>query len=337
MIKIKVLNYGKGRNEPTFRYFALTQKYFNEIGVQFTNSDDFDFIFIGMEDFLYKKLPLQESIDKGLETIYKYGDKAFLFDGSDSTSLLGAYEVLKESNARYLFKNQLLKNREDYKKETPFNKIFFKGQSNLNKGYDIDEKNWNRIKLSGYNLGSILPSFSEFQPISVNKRHDVCAIYQGYHKPNQDHGADNHTFYTEHRTTPWSKLEKLKQYSVVKDKLPKQEFLKMMSESKVALSPFGMGEICFRDFELMQFGTIMIKPSMEHLQTVPNPYIAGKTYLPVEHDWSNLEEVLEDALENFYEYQETVNNFRVEFKFEYTSEKFVKHWYNILIQQPEVK
>lgn len=336
MIKIKVLNYGKGRNEPTFRIFALTQNLFREIGVEFTNGDDFDFIFIGMQDFIFKNLSLQESIDTGLSNIEQYGDKAFLFDGQDSTSLLGSYEVLRDSNARLLFKNQLLKNREDYKKETPFNKIFFQGKSSLLKGYDIPEENWNKIKLSGFNLGSILPHYHQFQPTSLNKVHDVCAIYQGIHPPNTDHLAYNHTFYTEHRNIPWRILNKLTKYSSYKDKLPKEQFLRLMADSKVALSPFGMGEICFRDFELMQYGTLMIKPSMEHLQTVPNPYISGKTYLPVEHDWSNLEEVLKDAVENYYQYQELVENFREKFKSEYNFTNFVKYWYNILSQQPEL-
>ena len=84
--------------------------------------------------------------------------------------------------------------------------------------------------------------------------------------------------------------------------MPKTQFLRLMADSKIALSPFGMGEICFRDFELMQFGTIMVKPSMEHLQTLPNPYIPGVTYIPVEHDWSDLKTVLDSSVENYFEY-----------------------------------
>ena len=53
-------------------------------------------------------LPLQESIDKGLENLSKKSGDYFLFHGGDSTSIMGAYEVFVESNAKYLFKKQLL-------------------------------------------------------------------------------------------------------------------------------------------------------------------------------------------------------------------------------------
>ena len=46
-----------------------------------------------------------------------------------------------------------------------------------------------------------------------------------------------------------------------------------MSFSKIGLSPYGQGEICYRDVELMQFGTLMIKPDMSKIHTIPNPYI----------------------------------------------------------------
>lgn len=330
MIKIKILNFGVGRNEPTFRYFAITQQLLSQAGIVFTNSDDFDYIFIGMQDFIFKDLPLEDSIAKGIKTVEQYGDKAFLFDGQDSTSLLGAYEVLKNSKAKFLFKNQLLKNKEDYKNPTPLNRKFFKGECGLMKGYDISEKDWPKIKLSGFNLGSILPHYHQFKTISYNKEHDICAIYQGVHPPNREHGVENHTFYTNHRTLAWDKLDKLSNYSIFKNKLPREDFLNLMSNSKAALSPFGMGEICFRDFELMQYGTIMIKPSMEHLQTIPNPYIPNKTYIPVKHDWSNLQEVLEEVVDNYFEYQELVSNFRDRFKQLYTPENFVQYWHEIL-------
>ena len=84
---------------------------------EITDSDDFDYLFVGMNDFINKKLPLQDSIDWGVENLNKVteGGDYFLFDGSDSTSLMGSIEVLEQSNAIYLFKNQLLK-REEYKK-----------------------------------------------------------------------------------------------------------------------------------------------------------------------------------------------------------------------------
>ena len=113
MIKVKILNPTKYRNEPTFRpLIFIRDMLYTDYSIELTADDDFDYLFVGMEDFIDKKKPLQESIDYGLENLSKITGDYFLFDGSDSTSLMGAYEVFEQSDAIYLFKNQLL-SRED--------------------------------------------------------------------------------------------------------------------------------------------------------------------------------------------------------------------------------
>ena len=54
-------------------------------------------------------------------------------------------------------------------------------------------------------------------------------------------------YYTNHRKSAWDILDN--KFTSKKDKLPYQEYINTLYNSKVALSPFGMGEICFRDFE----------------------------------------------------------------------------------------
>ena len=328
MIKIKILNPTKGRNEPTFRPFFFIRDLLRDYSIDITESDDFDYLFIGMEDFVNKKKSLQESINWGLKNLSEINGDYFLFDGSDSTSLMGAYEVFEQCNAIYLFKNQLLKNREDYNKPTPFNKWFFKGESNLNLGYDIPEKDWKRIKLNGYNLGWLLPDYHLHHPISSNKSYDVCAIYQAYHKKNYDHLTRNDEFYTQHRTQVWNQL-KNSNFNILTEKKPKPEYLQLLYDSKLAISPFGMGEVCFRDFELMQFGTLMLKPSMSNISTYPNPYIENKTYVPINPDWSNLKEEIEKILGNYKDYLYIIENFRENFKLNYTPPVLCKYWYDI--------
>ena len=55
MVKIKIHNPKEDRNEPTFRVMLAVQHYFREIGIDFTTSNDYDFLFIGMNDFINKK------------------------------------------------------------------------------------------------------------------------------------------------------------------------------------------------------------------------------------------------------------------------------------------
>jgi len=43
-------------------------------------------------------------------------------------------------------------------------------------------------------------------------------------------------------------------------KLPLPEYLDMLLETKIALSPFGWGEFCYRDYEALLCGCIVVKP-----------------------------------------------------------------------------
>ena len=69
MIKIKLTNWNKGRNNHTFRPFLLYGQLFNQIGIEFVEGGDYDFEFIGMADFLDKKIPLEDSIQMGIEAL----------------------------------------------------------------------------------------------------------------------------------------------------------------------------------------------------------------------------------------------------------------------------
>ena len=332
MIKIKIHNPTKGRNEPTFRPLYFVRDMLRDYSIDITDSSDYDFMFFGLEDFYDMHKTLDESVDWGLENIFKYsnGGEHFLFDGLDSTSLAGTYEVLEKGNATYLFKHQLLKNRKDYNNKLAFGRWWFGSDSELDVSYDIDNKNWNKIKLSGINLGYQIPDYHSHMNI-CDKKSGICAIYHGQHDPIPANKATAPgLFYTKHRVGAWDTLSQLStKYNILKDRLPKQEYLKTLWQSKIVLSPYGMGEICYRDFEAMQFGTLMIKPSMENIDTYPNVYIENETYVPVKADWSDLNNVVEDVVENYEKYKHIPLNFQNKFKQVYTYENLCMHWYNI--------
>jgi hypothetical protein len=64
-----------------------------------------------------------------------------------------------------------------------------------------------------------------------------------------------------------------------------------MRSSKICVSPFGYGELCWRDFETVLMGSLLIKPDMSHVRTEPNIFIPGETYVPVRWDYGDLAEV----------------------------------------------
>ena len=330
MIKIKIHNSTVDRNEPTFRVMMGCIDLLKTYSIEITDSDDYDYLFVGMHDFINKKLPLQDSIDWGLENLHKITDNGdyFLFDGSDSTSLMGSGEVLEQCDAVYLFKNQLLK-REEYKNPSYFGRWFWGSDETFNLSYDIKDKDWDRIKLSGWNLGHLNPQMKEqMPPINPVKPHDVCAIYQGEHKENYEHSKRNDLPYTEHRVGAWKNLSD--KYISKKDKLPREEYVEYLYDSKVCISPFGMGEVCFRDFESINVGTIIIKPNMDIVMTNPNIYIDKETYFAVNYDWSNLNEVIDEVLSDFDRLnREITDNARRKFVSEYQYEDYCFYLYNI--------
>jgi len=339
VIKVKILNAQEGRNEPTFRPLLMVADMLREYSIDLTHSNSYDYLFIGMNDFIDKSQPLQKSIDFGLERLSKINGDYFLFDGSDSTSLMGAYEVLEQSNAMFLMKNQKFYTPEEYSEPYAFNKWFFGTGSELDLSYNISKENWNRIKFSGYNLGYLLPQYRNFQPISTDKSIDVCAIFQAIHKENYDHKVRNDEHYTTHRNGLWQKLEPLKsKYTMLTDKLPYNEYIENLRKSKIVLAPFGMGELCFRDFEAMQYGTIILKPSHAKVDTIPNVYEDGKTYIACKYDWSDLEEKIDYILSNFNELNEKLNhNLRQQFTEKYSYHNLCMHYYNLFSNLTEVQ
>lgn len=69
-----------------------------------------------------------------------------------------------------------------------------------------------------------------------------------------------------------------------------------MRSSRICVSPFGYGELCWRDFETILMGSLLVKPDMSHLRTEPNIFVPGETYVPVRWDYSDLADVCERYL-----------------------------------------
>lgn len=75
-------------------------------------------------------------------------------------------------------------------------------------------------------------------------------------------------------------------------------FFKELGRSRVVLSPFGWGEICYRDFEALWAGAALLKPDCDHLETWPDFYRPHDTYLPIPWSLETIDETLDFAREN---------------------------------------
>ncbi len=78
----------------------------------------------------------------------------------------------------------------------------------------------------------------------------------------------------------------------------KRDYMKELQSSRLCFSPFGYGEVCWRDYEASYAGSLLIKPDMSHIETAPDIFTAGQTYLPCAWDFSDLGEVIERGLSN---------------------------------------
>lgn len=81
-------------------------------------------------------------------------------------------------------------------------------------------------------------------------------------------------------------------------------YLNELRDSRVAVSPFGRGEICYRDFEAFAAGCVVVKPDMSHLDTFPECFLANQTYVPHRWDMSDLGIIIEQILDHIDEYQQ---------------------------------
>ena len=73
-------------------------------------------------------------------------------------------------------------------------------------------------------------------------------------------------------------------------------FFEELRQSKVCFSPIGYGEVCWRDFEAVMCGALLIKPDVGHLRITPDIFRAGETYASVRWDLADFDEVVRGQL-----------------------------------------
>ena len=80
------------------------------------------------------------------------------------------------------------------------------------------------------------------------------------------------------------------------DKLSRRRYLAELADSRLVVSPFGLGEITLRDFEIFMAGALALKPSTAHMETWPDLFRDDETIVAHAWDLSDLEETIETLL-----------------------------------------
>ena len=84
-----------------------------------------------------------------------------------------------------------------------------------------------------------------------------------------------------------------------------------------------------RDLEAAMFGSILIKPDMSYIDTVPNVFIDGETYIACKHDFSDLNKKIEETLANYKNYHCIIENARKKFSEQMRPENIALHLHSI--------
>jgi hypothetical protein len=109
---------------------------------------------------------------------------------------------------------------------------------------------------------------------------------------------------SEHRRMCVEEMKKLKGKNIINiarvDKRP--DYIKQLLNSKIVVSPWGYGEMCYRDFEAMFCGCILVKPDTSFVESYPAIYQNDFTYVPCKPDFSDLREQIGYILDDWENY-----------------------------------
>lgn len=276
---------------------------------------DADFLFVNSNVFRPYWRSKKDEIFKLLESAKKKGLKIFWFDTTDSTWCT-QFEVLPYVNL--FLKNQVLEDLEKYL--TPFrtgriytdyfDKIYKSGEDELH--YPLPgKKDLSKMKISwntcfenytekrfGYpaRFKQRLRSFTykilhekvdiRFTPPTAPKDIDVsCRIGLAHSR---------HSVVAHRRAI----AEILRWKNINCGKIPLGKYFRELRNSKIAVSPFGVGEITLRDFEIIICGAALIKPDMNHMKTWPDFFVPYQTFVPHKWDLSDLSEKIDMLLDD---------------------------------------
>lgn len=336
MIKIKLVELDKHRNETTFRPFLFAQEYLKQVGIEFTDGDSYDYAWIGQASIIDKKKSLKESVENGLEFLNTITGDYMIVDGQDATTLIGTIDVFRESDAKLFLKNSYLKDFDLYKKGWANGRMYW-GEGDYSVP-DIDELK-SKMKLTGCNwLHTIQPKWMDF---TQEKNYDVSCMFGYPTKENvYEHDLCQTNYYDPHRKTLLETLGNKYKIAGLKDgkRVTQQEYYEKMFNSKIIMAPLGYGEMAPRDIESAMFGSVLVKPDLSYINTKPFIFEDDETYIAVNYDWSNLEEKIDYVLSNYKEIrQKLVWNMRNRYREEYEHSKIALHLYDVFKSLEEVE
>lgn len=243
----------------------------------------------------------ESKIYEDFRKIKNFSKKLIYFDTTDSTGMIQD-EILDYVDEYWKF--QILKNKLDYKKKLYGGRIFTDFYYSKYKILDrkeifsksIDIKNLEKIKLA-WNFGFADYSFKNKYLFYLRKYFLNEKLY--FFKKKIIQKKQNLFFtsfnYDYSRQTVSFQRRKIKYLlnNLFLGKLNEYRYHKLLEISKVVISPFGWGELAYRDFEAFYNGCLLLKPNIDHMMTWPNFFKKNETYIDFSWDLSDLRDKIE--------------------------------------------
>ena len=208
---------------------------------------------------------------------------------------------------RFYLKKSLFHNKENY-----FHA--YKGDTNLSEFYgdlfnisqppvdwDVPKSILKKLKLSPnfFTAAHFLNSFEKENPLFHQPRSfDIHARL----------ARTGSKWYSAMRASALDHVENSDLNALTDTGISWKQYMTEMYNSKLCFSPFGYGELCWRDIEAMQTGSVLIKPDMNHLETLPNLYVPKETYTPIQWDFNDFDEKVQTLLDDPNLSSEIANN-----------------------------
>ena len=347
-IKIKILcSSFKFANVRSFLYpFILFDRYFikNRIHCDINpkNNNIYDVIFLESNYFGEEWSLNSDKVIESINNLKKNCGKIIYFDLSDSTTLLHP----KALDLVDLYcKGQIFKNKNLYKKCFYGRRIYtdychkkfgiidvepvYSEGINNKKNIEKIQLSWNS-SLSNYSLiGKILNEIYEKIPIkylltfpiknntNVQKKLDVMFRMNLKYERNTISWHREKALCSIRKKVSYQKINTLKYFAELR-------------HSRITVSPFGWGEINYRDYEAFIYGSLLLKPNMDHIKTWPNYYENGKTSIFFDWSCSDINNKIENILDNFSNYEEIIEGARNRYFYYINKDNLKKKILNII-------
>lgn len=330
--QLEPFNYHKKalRSQIEFEFKYIPAETFSEIG-EICKKEDYDVVFI--MPFWGEDPALAEQVIK--EVRDKKIDQKIIFIDPWAQASSKYFNLLPHVD--WFLKRQRYKDVTEYKRHFTGGSMFtdfLANQWDYNfdgwyVGSEVPEGYEHRI-ISGWNLGLAKSFKKQLLKPKLFLRHpkksfDIfCRMSLGKKGKKE--------WYYEYRSTAVQALKSLKSdYTIMAgggfqetDLVPRRQYYRELGKSRIVFSPFGWGENCWRDFEAICYDCLLVKPSMAHLDTQPNIFIEGETYVPVKWDFSDLEEKCRYYLDHPEEANRIVKNARQAYEDYFKKAKFVE-------------